>query len=156
MLTKNPLLGKFDKDPGAWRPYKYGCAIDVNVDEDEQAENSIQILNQPFIMVAITHAIVGNTADYQQSGLAQDGQYYIEWAEEQSQYQNIPLLARAAYGTSEFPIYLPAPIAFAGNKTLKFRITNAYTRVLTPPAETFKVQVIVHGISHWGELRNAQ
>lgn len=150
--TNNPLLSIYDKDPGRWRPYKYGTLIDVPVTVNGSAENTIQILNQPFIMDRISAEIVGPVWDPDASGLANDGQYFVEWHEEQSVYQSAPLLAAAAYGTEEFPLYLSAPIAFAGNKSLTFRVTNAYTRVLTPVAETFQVQIILHGISDWGTL----
>lgn len=155
LQTTNPLLGRYDKDPGRWRPYKYGCVIEVPVTMDESGENTIQIMNQPFIMDRVAHAIVGDTHDPDATGLAQDGQYYIEWHEEMSEYQNEPLLARPAYGTHEFPLYLSAPVAFAGNKTLTFRVTNAYTRILTPEAEIFKVDIVIHGISDWGTDRRS-
>lgn len=153
MQTKNPLLSRFDKDPGRWRPYKYGCLIDVPVTVDESGENTILIMNQPFIMDRISHAIVGPTADPDASGLAQDGQYFINWQEEMSEYQNEPLLAIPAYGTFDFPLYLSSPVPFAGNKTLTFRVTNAYTRVLTPVAESFKVHIVIHGLADWGTDR---
>lgn len=153
IATNNPLLSRYDRDPGRWRPYKYGCIIDVPVGADESAENTVNILNQPFIMDRISHTIVGPTWDPDASGLANDGQYYIEWHEEQSEYQNQPLIAIAAYGTKEFPLYLSAPITFPGNKVLTFRVTNAYQRILTPEAETFKVQIVIHGVSDWGTDR---
>lgn len=153
IATNNPLLSRYDRDPGRWRPYKYGCLIDVPVGADESAENTINILNQPFIMDRIAHSIAGPTWDPDASGLANDGQYYIEWHEEQSEYQNQPLLAIPAYGTKEFPLYLSSPITFPGNKVLTFRVTNAYQRVLTPEAETFKVQIVIHGLSDWGTDR---
>lgn len=155
ITTRNPLLSRYDKDPGRWRPYKYGCLIDVPVTIDESGENTIQILNQPFIMDRISHAIIGPTYDPDASGLAQDGQYLISWHEEQSEYQNQPLLAIPAFGTHDFPLYLSSPVGFAGNKTLTFRVTNTYTRILTPVAETFKVQIVIHGLSDWGTDRRS-
>ena len=152
--TQNPLLSRYDQDPGRWRPYKYGCLIDVPVAADQSGENTIQIMNQPFIMDRIVHSIIGKTWDPNATGLAPDGQYFIEWHEEQSEYQNQPLLARAAYGTQEFPLLLSAPIAFAGNKTLTFRVTNTYARALTPSADTYKVQILCHGIADWGSGRS--
>lgn len=153
VTTRRPLVGKFDRDPGPWRSYKYGCTMDVPVEVDASAENTIKILNQPYIMERITHTIIGNTWDPIATGLAQDGQYFIEWREEQSEYQNEPLLARDAYGMAPHWIPLSAPLVFSGNRVLTFRVTNAYTRVLTPEAETFKVQIKIHGISNWGTDR---
>lgn len=153
VITNNPLLSRYDQDPGRWRPYKYGCVIDVPVTADDSGEKSINILNQPFVMDRISHSIIGPTWDPYASGLADDGQYYIQWHEEMSEYQNQPLLAKAAYGTEEFPLYLSAPIAFPGQKTLTFKVTNAYTRILTPVATIFKVQIVLHGLSDWGTDR---
>src|SRR4030042_5810327 len=148
--TRNPLLSRFDRDPGRWRPFKYGCIVEVGVVEAEFGEANIVIMNQPFIMERITHQIIGQTADPESSGLYQDGQYFLEWRDEPSQYQNQPLLANAAYGSVEFPLLLSSPVPFAGSKVLTFRITNAYTRILTPEAETFKIMVVIHGLADWG------
>lgn len=112
----------------------------------------IRIMNQPFIMDRISHYIIGPTWDPYASGLAQDGQYYIEWKEEYSEYQNQPLIAAIAYGTVEFPLYLSSPIGFPGDKTLNFKVTNAYQRILTPVATTFKVQIVLHGVADWGKV----
>jgi len=144
------VSGRYDRDPGRWRPYKYGCIIEVPVTEGEWGENTIQVMNQPFVWDRLTHSVIGNTNDYQATGLADDGQYFIEWREENSWYQNQPLLARNAYGTKDFPIPLTTPVGFAGNRTMTFRITNAYTRVLTPDAEIYKVEIVIHGASDWG------
>lgn len=153
IMTGNPLLGKFDKDPGRWRPYKYGLVLDVPVDSGEQVQGDMKLLNQPFILTQITTNVVGNTHDFLASGLADDGQYYVEWREEQSVYQSGPLLAATAYGTRDFPIPLPAPIAFSGNRVLTWTVRSAYTRVLSPDEETYKVQIVVHGIADWGTVR---
>jgi hypothetical protein len=151
--TNSPLLSRYDRDPGRWRPYKYGCLIDVPVAADGAEEGTITIMNQPFIMDRISHIIVGDTWDPNRTGLAQDGQYYIQWKDEQSEYQNQPLLAIPAFGTEEFPLYLSMPIGFAGQKTLTFRVINAYQRRLTPEADTFRVQIVIHGASDWGTDR---
>lgn len=148
--TRHPLLSRYDQDPGRYRPWKYGCLVEVPCVADGAAEQTIQLMNQPFIMDRISTAIVGKTYDPVTTGLADDGQYFLEWREEQSQYQNEPLLAKAAYGTHEFPLYLSAPIAFAGNRTLTFRVTNAYLRVLSPPADEFTVEIVIHGLADWG------
>lgn len=151
---RNPLLGKFDQDPGRWRPYKYGCVVEVPVTINLSGENTIEIMNQPFIMILLTHAIIGNTDDPETSGLRQDGQYLIEWREEVSNYQNQPLLAETAFGSTRYgaiPFYQPIP--FAGNKTLHFRVTNAYNRILSPQADIYRVQIVIHGVADWGTDR---
>jgi hypothetical protein len=153
--TQNPLLGKFDRDAGRWRPYKYGVEIAVPVIAGGQESGAIQILNQPFVMDRISPSVVGDISDPVATGLADDGQYYIEWKDEQSEYQNQPLLAKTAFGTDQFPIPLSLPIAFAGNRTLTFRVTNAYTRVLNPSATTFRVFITIHGVADWGPDRQS-
>lgn len=150
MQQQNPLLGVFDRDPGRWRPFKYGVDIDVPVGLNGVGIGEIETLNQPFIMDRITCAVVGDVTDPVTTGLADDGQYYLEWEEQQSRYQNAPLLVRSAYGSDHYPIPLSLPIAFAGNRTFKFRVTNAYARTLNPDAETFRVHVTMHGLADWG------
>jgi hypothetical protein len=152
-MTDRQLLTRFDKDSGRWRPYKYGVNILVPVTEGQWGEGTIQILNQPFVMNRISHGVVGNTNDYAANGLADDGQYYIEWKEEITSYQNQGLVAKEAYGTRDYPLLLPAPIGFAGNKVLTFRVSSTYTRVLTPDADNFVVNIVVHGIADLGPAR---
>lgn len=152
-FVQNPLLGKFDKDPGRWRSYKYGVTLDVPVVANGEVEGSIVLNNQPFIIDRLTHSVVGDTHDPLTSGLADDGQYFIDWRDQISQYQNTPLLAKAAYGTEHFPIPLSVPLAYAGNVVLTFRVRNAYTRILTPEADTFQVQIAIHGVADWGTDR---
>lgn len=147
------LLSKYDRDPGRFRSYKYGCVIEVPVLADQHGEGTINILNQPFTMDRISHSVVGDTWNPTITGLADDGQYYIEWKDEISEYQSQPLLAKAAYGTQDFPLYLSYPIPFAGNRVLTFKVTNAYRRTLSPDADYFKVQIVIHGVADFGTDR---
>lgn len=153
---KNPLLSRFDVDPGPWRPMYYTVTIPVGVEANQSEEGSISLQNQPFIMTAISHQIIGNTGDPETSGLYQDGQYSISVKDEQSNYQNQPLPAAAAFGgpSTGYTIELPLPIAYPGSKTLTFRIVNHYTRILTPePSEPiFNVKLVVCGMADWGKL----
>ena len=105
-------------------------------------------------MTRITAKIVGNTGDPSTSGLYQDGQYDIEWKDEQSSYVDGPIAADLMWGSVEsgYVMELPFPIPFAGSKTLSFVVTNRVARVLVPEATTFEVQIALHGIGDWGEL----
>jgi hypothetical protein len=156
MNAPNALMGRFDQDPGQWRPMFYAIRIEVPNVIDRSEEGSITINNQPYIWKLLTHQIVGNTGDPEASGLYQDGQYDIEFRDEQSNYGNAPLPADASFGSvrSGYVIPFQYPISFAGAKTLTFRITNRVTRILSPtPAEdTFKVAIVMHGIADWGQL----
>lgn len=155
-VYKSQLLSRFDADPGAWRPMSYPVTIEVPTVAGGSEEGSVTINNQPFIFTDLGHQIMGNTGDPETSGLYQDGQYDIEWRDEQSNYMSAPVPAAATFGGGAFGynIPLPLPIAYPGTKTLTFRVTNAYTRILTPqPAEeVFKVKIVVLGIADWGKL----
>lgn len=149
------LMGKFDEDPGRYRPLYYGVEISVPVAQGGIGRGSITINNQPYIMTRITTKIIGRTAQPEASGLYQDGQYDIEFKDEQTNYQNGPIPADLMFGSlaTGYIIELVYPIPFAGNKTLTFNITNRVPRVLDPVQDDFPVFVTIHGVADWGELR---
>lgn len=154
----NPLVGKFDLDPGKWRPLYYPCYVDVPVAEGEIGRNSISLNNQPFIWIRVAHKIIGNTAKPDVSGLYQDGQYSVAFKDEQSNYQQDYMPADLAFGTwggpntSGFVADLPYPIPFAGNKTITFEVRNDVLRNLIPTASTYKVCFLLAGVANWGDL----
>lgn len=145
------LMGKFDEDPGRYRPLYYGVEIAVPVAVGGVGRGSISLNNQPFIWTRCAHQIVGDIFR-EDSGLFQDGQYMLAFKDEQSNYQNQPIPAELLFGSvrSGFIIELAFPIAFAGNKTITFEITNRANRTLSPVAPTFNVYVAMHGIADWG------
>lgn len=153
---RSPLLSRFDQDPGPWRPMYYPVEIDVPVTAGQSAFGSVTINNQPFILQQITHQIIGDTCDWEATGLCQDGQYDIELSDDQSNYQSGPIPAGANLGGPGmgFSLLLTFPIPYAGAKTLNARVTNRVTRILVPSADTFLVKITFCGIADWGELRN--
>lgn len=155
-LNRDPLVSRFDADPGPWRPMYYAVTIPVPTTANGSEVGSVTINNQPFIWMDLGHQIVGNTADPETSGLYQDGQYSIEMKDEQSNYQALPVPASGAFGGGQFgfKIALPMPVGYAGSKTITFRVINHYTRILTPaPAEdVFNVKLVLIGASDWGTL----
>ena len=155
-IQKNPLLSRFDADPGPWRPMFYPLCIDVPLEAGGSEEGSVTINNQPFIWMYLGHQIIGNTGDPETSGLYQDGQYMIEMKDEQSNYQSTMFAASAAMGGPAvgYQINLPLPIPYPGTKTLTFRITNNYLRVLTPEPDPliFSVKLVVAGVADRGRL----
>jgi hypothetical protein len=155
-VQRNALLSAFDADPGPWRPMHYPVTIPVPLEANQSEVGSVTIANQPFIWQMLGHQIIGNTGDPETSGLYQDGQYSIEMKDELSNYQSAPVAASASFGGGAFgfKIEFPLPIPYPGSKTLTFRITNHYTRILTPePAEPyFNVKLSVIGIANWGRL----
>jgi len=148
-------MGRFDEDPGRYRPMFYSVEISVPVTQGGIGRGSVTINNQPYIMTRITHKIIGRTATPDTSGLYQDGQYDLEFKDEQSNYQNQPIPADIMFGSvaTGFLIELPYPIPFAGNKTLTFNITNRVPRALSPQQDHYPVHIAVHGVADWGELR---
>lgn len=152
----NPILGKYDIDPGQLRPQWYHCNVSVPVAADGAGISTIRINAQPYTMTRITHKILGDTSNTQ-SGLVQDGQYLVEWNDEQSTYVDGPIAADLMWGSnaSDVPgggyvMELPYPLAFPGNKSLTFRVTNLILRTLDPEADYFTVQIVLHGIGDWG------
>lgn len=148
------LMGPFDEDPGRYRPLSYGVPITLGVAAGAQQTGSISINNEPFIMTSVTHQIIGPTADPATSGLYQDGQYTIEWRDEQSVYSNGPIPADMMFGSvrSGYIKELPYPVPFAGAKTLTFTLVNLVTRTLLV-GDTFVVYVAIHGVNDWGKTR---
>jgi len=155
---KNPLFTKLDVDPGRFRPLFYGVKISVPVAAGGIGRGSITLNAQPYILKRLTGKIVGNTAVPGTSGLYQDGQWDMEFADEQSQYQSGPIAGDLLMGGINCQYYfdMPIPLPFAGNKTLTFRITNNVARVLVPQSEFFIVEIATHGISDWGKSAESQ
>lgn len=149
----SPLFGRYDKDPGRYRPQWYHVEIDVPVTAGGVQAGTITINNEPFCIVRTTSKIIGNTADPSTSGLYQDGQYDVEWKDQQHNYVDGPIAADLMWGSNEngYFIPFPFPLPYSGNDTLTFRVTNRVTRVLVPTSDTFTVQIVVHGITDLGE-----
>lgn len=153
-----PLSNFFDLDPERLKPMFYGVTIDVQTRADGQGHGSLTIRNQPYIITRIVHKVIGQTADPESSGLYDDGQYSIEWQDEQRTYSQIPIAAdllAGPKGAGEYPD-LQYPVYYAGTHTLNFRLTNHYARILTPVSETFRVQVVTAGLADWGKLTPPQ
>ena len=150
------LLGLMDGDPERWKPMVYGLTIDVPVQVDGHAQGSVTTMNQPFILRGVATHILGNTSDYEGTGLVDDGQYLIKWRDEMREYNNIHLNADLLFGPKTEGPYrmLPYPVLYAGNHTISFDILNAYTRVLTPESDFFRIQIALHGLADWGKLKS--
>jgi hypothetical protein len=149
------LLGRFDKDPGRFRPMFYSVRISVPMAINGVASNSVPVYNQPFILKRLTHEIIGPAADPDVLGwdVYQDGQYSISFKDEQSVYQNNPISANAMFGNVHQGLSIPLamPLPYAGSKTLAFDVQNLVTRTLQD-VEFFTLQIGLHGVSDWGDL----
>ncbi len=154
---KHHLMGKFDYDPGRWRPLYYGVKISVPVGINQVGQGTIQLNNQPYIMTRIMHKIVGETADPATTGLYQDGQYDVALKDEQSNYQNDDIAADLMYGAvggfngNGFVMDLTYPLPFAGSKSISWRVVNRVARVLASAEPYFTVELCLHGLSDWGD-----
>jgi len=149
----SPLLGRYDQDPGRYRPQFYHVEIDVPVALGGVGRGTINILNEPYALTRITHKIVGDIDDPSTSGLYQNAMYDIEWKDEQRTYTDGPISADLMFGWNEtgYVLEMPFPIAFPGNKVLSFAITNRLARTLVPEADYYQVQIVCHGITDLGE-----
>lgn len=148
------LLSVDDLDPERWKPMFYSGIAEVPVEEGGLVRLAITTNNQPFIFTHIAHGIVGNVQDPETSGLYDDGQYYVLWRDEIRAFSKESILSSLLFGPKVQGDWarLPYPIYYAGNHTISFDITNAYTRTLSPVAETFDVQFVLRGLADWGQL----
>jgi len=154
---RNKFFAEWDLDFNQYKPMWYGVEIDVPVLLNGRGQGSISINNQPFLLYRITHAIIGPTFDWQTTGWYQDDQYSIEFRDENSNYQNIPIMSAMMFGSAREGRYMDfaIPLAYSGNKTLSFTVTNRYLRVLTPLADYYRVGITVHGVADWGPLQTS-
>jgi hypothetical protein len=152
---QNPLVAWFDEDPAGWKPYFYTAFTDLGVQINAQNVMIIPTMFAPYIWTATTTTIVGNIDDPQTSGLFNDGQYLVSMAEQRMNYMNQPLPALIAFGPHKEGEFadMPLPVFFPAEHTVRFELTNIYTRVLTPTATTFRVYFALKGMSYYGELK---
>lgn len=155
VASGTPLLSTSDLDPERWKPMAYSQTCDVPVTANGVGRCAINTMNQPYILTRIGHVVLGNTVDWMTTGLINDGQYLIHWTDEQRQYIDNPTNANLLWGPHiegenrnlEYPIY------YAGNHALQFEITNLYTRVLTPQADNFTIEILLSGLADFGKLQ---
>ena len=154
-METSKFFSNWDLDFNRYKPMWYAVEVDVPVIADRSASCSITLNNQPFLMYRLTHAIVGPTYDWQTTGWYQDDQYSIEFKDENSNYQNIPMMSALQFGSAREGRYpdFAIPLAYSGNRTLTFNVTNRYLRVLTPQSDYFRVSICVHGVADWGPLQ---
>lgn len=150
----SPIMGRSDIDPGQLRPQWYHCNVSVPVLANGQGISTIRISDKPFTMTRITSKILGDTTN-SQSGLVQDYQYLVEWKDEQSTYVDGPIAPDLMWGANAgdsagYIMDFPYPLAYTGNKSLEFRVTNLIARTLVPESDYFTVQICLHGIGDWG------
>lgn len=153
-MPENPLQAWFDSDPGGWKSYMYPAYIDLGVAANATAQGQIETNFKPFIWNEVAWSFMGNILDPESSGLYNDGMVLVDMKEEETLYFKAPVPINAAFGPHfqgqfnpmPFPTYYPA------NHSLVFNLTNVYTRVLTPTAETFQVCLLIRGLHYYGEV----
>lgn len=156
--SKNPLTAFYDADPAGWKPYYYPQYADLGVAADAQQSLVMRTNFAPYIWTHVTHSIVGDVDDWESSGLKNDGQYLVRMSDERTQYLDQPCPANVAWGPHKEGEFnpLPMPIFFPANHTVRFELTNIYTRVLNPQADVFRVYFCLCGMSYWGQLKPPQ
>ena len=151
----NPLIAYYDADPAGWYPYFYSEFVDLGVEVDSQGVCLVQTMFMPYIWTHVTHGVVGNVDDPESSGLYNDGQYLVRFSDQRANYTDKPTPANLAFGPHKVGEFseLPMPIFFPANHSVRFEMTNIWTRVLTPVADTFRVYVTLRGMSYRGQLK---
>jgi hypothetical protein len=151
------FFSQFDLDFNRYKPMWYSCLIDVPVVLAGVGNGSVVTNNQPFLLYRITHKIKGPTYDWQTSGLMQDDSYTIEMRDEISNYQNRATSADLLFGGAREQRWLDLaiPLAYAGNRTISFRVTNDVLRTLSPETDNFQVEICLHGVADWGPLKGS-
>lgn len=152
LRPQEPLQNLFDLKPERLHPAFYAVTIDVPVNQNGVGQGSITIRNQPLIITRIATRILGLTWDPETTGLADDGQYLVEWSDEQRNYTPAPVNADLLFGPKHQGSFqsLVYPLYYAGTHTILFRLTNLYQRVLTPEVDTYQVQVLMQGLADFG------
>lgn len=154
-IPRSPLLAFYDADPAGWRHYSYSSFVDIGVAANQQGTITLPTMFQPYMWHGFRHSVVGDIDDWETTGLKNDGQYLVEYSDERSQYTSAPtpaLLLSGPHKEGPFPSF-ELPVFFPANHTITFRMTNIYTRVLTPTAATFRVYVSIYGLQYWGKLQ---
>lgn len=150
----SPLIGRWDLDPGRWRPMWYGLEVELGINQNDWVEGSVTLNAQPFTLIRIQSKIIGDSGSNEFAPYYQDGMYDVMFRDEQSNYQNRPIPVDLMWGGASvyFIIDLPFPIPFAGNKTITFRVINRINRAPAGQRETVTVGFALHGVSDWGTL----
>jgi hypothetical protein len=150
------LVNPSKLDAERWKPMVYAADIDVPVGANGIGRGHIQINEQALFVTRASCLILGNTMDPETSGLYQDGQYLILMRDEVWHYSNVPVHADLLWGPKiegsfrnfEYPLY------YSASHAIYFEITNLYTRILTPEAPTFRIQIALSGLADYGMVQS--
>ncbi len=150
-MDQNLLNRSLPVDLNKYKPKYYATTVTVDTDESGIGEGSVTFDNVPFILTHATHTILGASFDYTAIAavLKQDGQYLIDWKDDQTSFQNEPIAAEGMFGSNRIGEIIPLPVrvAYQGSKTLSVRITNLIDR--SAYGDTFKIQVVFCGFELW-------
>jgi len=135
--------------PLAYKPRWYGATITIPADPGplcpagKGSEASFNIVNVPFIVRRISHAIVGTNGlgATPIDNAVQDGNYTIRWRTDQRVYDNEPIAANAGYGSESDLVDSPSPVELAPQTSVVIQVTNGIDR-----AAGLKVQVVFAGV----------
>ena len=150
-MDQNLLNRNIPVDLNKYKPKYYAATVTVDTAEGGIGEGAVTFDNVPFILTHATHTILGASFDYTEipAVIKQDGQYSIDWKDDQTSFQNEPISAESMFGSNRIGEIIPLPVrvAYKGSKTLSVRITNLVDRTAT--GTTFKVQIVFCGFELW-------
>jgi hypothetical protein len=126
---------------GEWKIRFYAINIVVGAAADGDGENSIQLDARPFFLESIQHAVMGVDKT------AQHGDYLVTFRDDQTSYQNIPIIANCMFGNvfEGVPLPLPEPRLYRGNQSIIFSLQNLVDRTGVFIEGFFTVQMVLRG-----------
>ena len=136
-------------DPSIYRMKQYVLTFQCGSAVEGKGGGSETIDNTPFVLDTITHGIAF------QPDNQQDGNYTLQFRDDQSVYNTFPALSQTLYGSvfqGNRVVPLPLRMFFRGSSSLTMEAINYTDRTGTYP-EQFPIQIVFHGFERWDSPR---
>jgi len=137
-------------DPTIYRAKYYVLNIDVDAEIGGIGGGAKTIDNTPFVLDRITHGI-----SFRPDGVNQDGNYTLQFRDDQSVYNTEPALAQMLFGgvfNGNRVLDLPLRMFFQGSSTLNIDVVN-YTDRTGGGVTNFQLGIVFHGFERWDSPR---